>query len=63
MNRTYGALAGALILIVAMAFAGCGEEFDLTVRLYARGWAVGHLPDVAFHHHVEKSAEEWRRQV
>jgi len=45
------------------AFAGFGEEFDLTVRLYAAGWAVLHFPDVAFHHHVEKSDEEWRAQV
>lgn len=45
------------------AFEGCGEEFDLTVRLYARGWAVLHFPGVAFHHHVAKSDEEWRRQI
>jgi GT2 family glycosyltransferase len=45
------------------AFAGFGEEFDLTVRLYAAGWAVLHFPDVAFHHHVEKSEEDWRLQV
>ena len=45
------------------AFRGFGEEFDLTVRLYAAGWAVLHFPDVAFHHHVEKSDEEWRLQV
>lgn len=45
------------------AFAGFGEEFDLTVRLYATGWAVLHFPDVAFHHHVQKTDEEWRAQV
>ncbi len=45
------------------AFAGFGEEFDLAVRLYAAGWAVLHFPDVAFHHHVEKTDEEWREQV
>ena len=45
------------------AFAGFGEEFDLTVRLYAAGWAVLHFPDAAFHHHVEKTDEEWRAQV
>ena len=46
-----------------VAFAGFGEEFDLTVRLYAARWAVLHFPDVAFHHHVEKTDEEWRLQV
>lgn len=45
------------------AFRGFGEEFDLTVRLYATGWAVVHCVDVAFHHHVEKTDEEWRQQV
>jgi len=45
------------------AFAGFGEEFDLTVRLYAADWAVLHFPDVAFHHHVEKTGDEWRAQV
>lgn len=45
------------------AFTGFGEEFDLTVRLYAAGWAVLHFPDVSFHHHVEKTDDEWRRQV
>jgi GT2 family glycosyltransferase len=45
------------------AFTGFGEEFDLTVRLYAAGWAVLHFPDAAFHHHVEKTDEEWRLQV
>lgn len=45
------------------AFTGFGEEFDLTVRLYAKGWAVLHFPEVAFHHHVAKSDDEWRRQV
>jgi GT2 family glycosyltransferase len=45
------------------AFAGFGEEFDLAVRLYAAGWAVLHFPDVAFHHHVEKTDEDWRVQV
>jgi GT2 family glycosyltransferase len=47
----------------AEAFLGFGEEFDLTVRLYAAGWAVLHFPDAAFHHHVEKTDEEWRLQV
>jgi GT2 family glycosyltransferase len=45
------------------AFSGFGEEFDLAVRLYARGWAVLHFPGAAFHHHVAKSDEEWRLQV
>ena len=45
------------------AFTGFGEEFDLTVRLYAAGWAVLHFPDVSFHHHVEKTDEAWRLQV
>jgi GT2 family glycosyltransferase len=45
------------------AFTGFGEEFDLTVRLYAAGWAVLHFPGVSFHHHVEKTDEEWRLQV
>jgi GT2 family glycosyltransferase len=45
------------------AFTGFGEEFDLTVRLYAAGWAVLHFPDAAFHHHVEKTDDEWRVQV
>lgn len=45
------------------AFGGFGEEFDLAVRLYAKGWAVLHLPSVAFHHHVAKTDEEWRLQV
>src|SRR5204862_2015336 len=31
------------------AFRGFGEEFDLTVRLYAAGFAVLHFPDVSFH--------------
>ena len=44
-------------------FTGPSEEFDLTVRLYAAGWAVVHFPDVAFHHHVEKTEEDWRRRV
>jgi hypothetical protein len=44
-------------------FTGFGEEFDLTVRMYATGWAVLHFPDAAFHHHVEKSDEDWRLQV
>lgn len=44
-------------------FTGFGEEFDLTVRLYAASWAVLHFPDAAFHHHVEKTDEEWRLQV
>jgi GT2 family glycosyltransferase len=47
----------------AEAFRGFGEEFDLTVRLYAAGWAVLHFPDAAFHHHVEKTDDEWRVQV
>lgn len=45
------------------AFTGFGEEFDLTVRLYAKGWAVLHFPDASFHHHVEKTDEAWRLQV
>lgn len=45
------------------AFRGFGEEFDLTVRLYGAGWAVLYLPDVCFHHHVEKTDEEWRLQL
>lgn len=45
------------------AFAGFGEEFDLTVRLYAAGWAVLHFPGASFHHHVQKTDEEWRLQV
>lgn len=44
-------------------FDGFGEEFDLTVRLYAKGWAVLHFPEVSFHHHVEKTDEAWRLQV
>jgi GT2 family glycosyltransferase len=47
----------------AEAHTGFGEEFDLTVRLYAAGWAVLHFPDVAFHHHVEKTDDAWRLQV
>ncbi len=45
------------------AFAGFGEEFDLTVRLYAADWAVLHFPGASFHHHVEKTDDEWRQQV
>jgi GT2 family glycosyltransferase len=45
------------------AFTGFGEEFDLTVRLYAAGFAVLHFPDAAFHHHVAKTDEDWRLQV
>jgi GT2 family glycosyltransferase len=45
------------------AFAGFGEEFDLTVRLYAKGWAVLHFPEVSFHHFVDKSDEHWRQQL
>lgn len=45
------------------AFDGFGEEFDLSVRLYAKGWAVLHFPEVFFHHHVEKTDEEWLRQM
>lgn len=45
------------------AFPGPGEEFDLTLRLYATGWAVLHHPAVRFHHHVEKTEEDWRRQL
>jgi hypothetical protein len=44
-------------------YTGFGEEFDLTVRLYAAGWAVLHFPDVAFHHFVDKSDEHWRTQL
>lgn len=45
------------------AFDGFGEEFDLSVRLYAKGWAVLHFPEVFFHHHVEKTDDEWLRQM
>lgn len=45
------------------AFPGPGEEFDLTLRLYAAGWAVVHHPVVEFHHRVEKDDEDWRRQL
>ncbi len=44
-------------------FHGCGEEFDLTVRLYAAGWAVLHFPEVEFHHHVDKDEGAWRAQL
>ena len=46
-----------------VGFQGCGEEFDLTVRLYAAGFAVLHLPEVVFHHHVEKDERAWRAQL
>lgn len=44
-------------------FSGPSEEFDLTVRVYGAGWAVVHFPEVAFHHHVTKDDEEWRRVI
>ncbi len=44
-------------------FTGPGEEFDLTVRLFAAGAPVLHFPVVAFHHHVEKSEADWMRLV
>jgi len=44
-------------------FRGCGEEFDLSVRLYAAGHAVLQLPDVVFHHHVDKDDDAWREQL
>jgi len=45
------------------AFVGYGEEFDLTIRLYATGFAVRHFPEVAFHHFVDKGPSAWRQQV
>lgn len=41
------------------AFQGFGEEFDLTVRLYAAGFAVLHFPELAMHHHVDKDERRW----
>jgi GT2 family glycosyltransferase len=40
-----------------------GEEFDLTVRLYDRGFAVVHLPDVEFHHQVEGIEHAWQGKI
>jgi len=40
-----------------------GEEFDLTVRLYDRGLAVLHFPEVEFHHRVEGLERHWRAKV
>jgi len=47
----------------ATAVRGFGEEFDLTVRLYAAGWAVLHFPEVVMHHHVEKDDDAWWVQL
>lgn len=69
----HSAFAGGACLVRAAAFraaggyserfSGPGEEFDLTVRLYAADWPVVHFPEVAFHHHVDKSELDWMRLV
>jgi GT2 family glycosyltransferase len=69
----HAAFAGGACLFRARAFReaggygtaieGCGEEFDLTVRLYAAGWAVLHFPAVEFHHFVDKDDGAWREQL
>jgi hypothetical protein len=43
------------------AFAGAafGGEFDLTVRIYAAGFAVLHFPELVMHHHVDKDERRW----
>jgi GT2 family glycosyltransferase len=45
------------------SFRGFGEEFDLTVRLYAAGWAVLYYPVVVMHHHVAKDESAWWGEV
>jgi len=47
----------------AAAFQGFGEEFDLTVRLYASGFAVLHFPELSMHHHVDKDDATWWEQL
>jgi len=44
-------------------FTGPGEEFDLAVRMYGAGWPILHFPEVAFHHHVDKSESDWMHLV
>ncbi len=65
--------AGGACLMRAAAFRECGgyieaftgpsEEFGLAVRLYGAGWAIRHVPDLVFHHHVDKTDEHWRELI
>ncbi len=65
--------AGGASLLRAAAFRaaggylrgsiGPGEEYDLAVRLYHRGDAILHFPDVVFHHRVDKTEDDWMAEL